>query len=516
MRRKIAFICLIIMSAAFCACVPNRSYRRGALHDQMPPAVVPIDGEACGNHKPYECVQTQDGYQAQHFYLAHIEFDDMGELWSIGNLNHDEGKWQSQLATALSVIKRAQEIAKLPKREVIVIAFVHGWHNNASAYDEEKKDLGNFKTVLQDLSTRTARDYPDRPPVLVGIFISWRGQVLAGNHLTSYWNRRDAATRVGGASLTEVVTRLMFATKGVPLAPGSADGCDSKPEEEYDNSHFVIIGHSFGARALEHGIDQSMLSLILERQAQAQECIATWNQHHAHGAPPESATFAAPADLLVFLNAANDSIEMKGIIEGLKRSGITVSRRSERDTSEPEPFLISITSDNDWATELIMPAAQWVSMPGMTFRTYDRTACEEGQLCDHSQSFYYRHSAASIPEMRSHTVIDQDLKSDDCKKAAETDDDWPYFTATVDSTERCFKIAENIVHPKDKTGREYPLWNKTPAFVINVPKTLIPGHTDIFQDGTEELLITIANHYDAFVSPTRLRTPAKLGFPSAP
>jgi hypothetical protein len=335
--------------------------------------------------------------------------------------------------------------------------------------------------------------------------LSWRGQSVAANHVSTYWNRRDAANRIGGASLTEVVTRLMLETKGVPIPDAK---CESHPEKE--SSHFVVIGHSLGARALEHAIAQPMLSSILERQATAQACITAWNYAHPKEPALTGVSFLAPADLIVFLNAANDAFEMKAIIEALKRSQIKVMRDgSDSAYGAGGPFLISVTSDGDWATERIMPVAQWFSIPGLAFRKYDANSCDEGQLCGHSQSFYYRHSAASIREMRSHTVSDQDIHSQKCKEASSTDDSWPFFVATVNGVERCFQIEENEKPRIGKSGQKYEPWNNTPAFVIGVPKTLIPSHTDIFQDGTEELLITIANHYETFLETTKMSTPAR-------
>jgi hypothetical protein len=452
---------------------------------------------------------TNGKYEAQRFYLAHIEFDDMGELWSIGDLNAGRTN-NSELDDALSTIDKAQQAAAVMKREVVVITFVHGWHNNASPYDEKHKDLGSFRTVLQDLSYRYSRDFRDSPPILIGIFISWRGQTVSGDLAATYWNRRDAAVRIGGLSLTEVIMRLMFQTKGVPLGPDLEDRCESTPAKM--NSHFVVIGHSFGARALEHAVGQPMLSLVLERQAQAQECIAQWNARHKKEPPLTGVSFYAPADLVVFLNAANDAIEMKASVEALKRSSLTVLRTDNTTVEDGAsgPFLISVTSDGDWATEIVMPLAQSLSMPGLAFRKYDNDACEKDQLCTRNQSYYYRHSAASIKEMRSHTVYDQNPSSSDCQAAQNTDDDWPYFAAVVKGSARCFKIEPNRSDRTDRYGKTYPPWNTTPAFIIGVPKTLIPSHTDVFQDGTEELLITIANHYDrAFTETTRMSTPAK-------
>lgn len=65
----------------------------------------------------------------------------MGELWSIGDLRQQAQSPESQLNTALATINKAQEIANRETRAVVVIAFVHGWHNNASAYDLESTEF---------------------------------------------------------------------------------------------------------------------------------------------------------------------------------------------------------------------------------------------------------------------------------------------------------------------------------------------------------------------------------------
>lgn len=501
-------------------CVSNRAYRRGdEVRPPQPPSVIePARSDSCDGAAATACITTLDGERKpQSFYLAYVEFDDMGELWSIGNLREGSGS-HSQLSRALDVIDRARAVARAQDRDLDVIVFIHGWHNNASAYDEKHKDLGSFRTVLETLSDRTGIAYPDKRPVLVGVFLAWRGQVLAGNKVTSYWNRRDAAVRVGGQSLTETVMRLMLETKGVPTPalPTRADRCDSKAQPANANDHFVVVGHSFGARALEHAIAQPMLSLILERQAEAQDCIERWNSHHPPDEALKSASFDAPADLIVFLNAANDALDMKSTIEALKRSDVDVTSANggAAGATASAPFMISITSDGDWATEEVMPVAQWLSMPAFNFRKYDRNAAEEGQLDNRNQAFFYRHSAASIPAMRSHIVCDEPVSSPACESAANQTNSWPYFVATFgkDKQKRCFKIEPNAA--KCDQAQPTPVWNDTPAYVISVPKTLIPDHTDVFQDGTAELLITIANYYSglftpAGAKPTRMRTPSK-------
>jgi hypothetical protein len=472
--------------------------------------------------------------QPPHYYLAHIEFDDMGELWSIGDLAAGSRTPMSQLENALDVVRRAQKLASTQDRELVVIAFVHGWHNNASSYDERRKNLGSFKSMMQSLSCDYGikvvgnRPVLDKRPVLVGVFLSWRGQSLRGDFASTYWNRRDAATRVGGPSMTEVVTRLMFMTKGVPLAPDPNNGCEWGSAQGKELAHFAIIAHSFGARALEHALTQPMLSLVLERQIQARECARERARRHPEQPRLDDLTAPAPADLIVFLNAANDAIGAKEMIEALKRSQIKIKRqKTDQTESEPRelsaPLMISITSDGDWATERIMPVAQWFSSSALAFRRYDnhdeKEKCEaEGQLCDHHQGYYYRHSEASIKEMRSHLVI-LFGNADSCKPKGINN--WPFFQ--VLGKNECFCIDSSGENPTtrdecglDESDRQKKFgsdtgWNGTPFYVIGVPKKLIKDHNDIFQDGTVDLLTTISTHFEILLS---RNGPATMSFPN--
>jgi hypothetical protein len=506
-RKATAIACLLGL-ALTCACVANRAYRRGPAYHQLPESVdrVPFNDADCSQS------QSLSGKSTQRYYLAHIEFDDMGELRSIGNLKKRDIA-ESQLENALDVIRRAQNVASSEKRALIVITFVHGWHNNASPYDEINKNLGSFKTVLQDLSCREALATPGKLPVLVGVFLSWRGQAVAGDPAFTYWNRRDAAVRVGGPSMTEAVTRLIFETKGVPLF---ADRCALAARASKRMSYFAIIAHSFGARALEHALTQPMLSMILERQMQTRECAQDWNQAHPENRI-ENLSFPAPADLIVFLNAANDAFEAKQTIEALKRANINVSQKPVEEArfvtvNSAAPFMISITSDGDWATERIMPKAQFLSSFALAFRRYDPNdkCADEGQLCDHKQSYYFRHSEASITGMRSHIVLEQKTTGS-CKG-----NPWPYFQ--VEGTGKCFCIDQNRYDPQDQCQKNKspddhvkfavgPVWNDTPFFVMGVPKSLIPNHNQIFQNGTEELLIAISSRYQTLSGATTLTSP---------
>jgi hypothetical protein len=512
----------ILLIIAFCVqsllygCVANRSYRRGGevvpkqMAKQLPASSEPLDPSMsdCGKLPEGSCIPLgKVGLKPKHFYLSYIEFDDMGELWSIGDLNAADqrlsGVKQSQLENAISSICRAKKQAESNHTELVVITFIHGWHNNASEYDERQKNLAGFETILQGLSYRGSAIDDAKPPVVVGVFIAWRGQVVAGDVVTSYWNRRDAARLVGGPSMTEAISRLMFETKGPSPSPNPTNGCRTESESEIDrNSHFIIIGHSFGARVLEHAITQPMLAIILERQSQADACVVAWNQRNPNKTQLRTISFEPPADLVVFLNAANDSFETKAVIEAFKRSHLCASHRSLGDTnptgcdefSVQGPLMISITSQGDWATGKVMPFAQTLSIPGKAFRPYDPNVCALGQLSGLKQTYFFRHNDGNVPEMQSHNVQYQD---DDKSKAECANNEWPFFNAEVSGHNRCFKIIRVTDAPHAKcpeTNAGVP-WNNTPFYVMKVPSTLIANHNDIFQDGTVELLNSLVLHY---------------------
>jgi hypothetical protein len=484
-------------------CVANRSYRRGTdVPKNSAQSIDPISSDQpdCKGIDNAKCIHVGRDSGPQKFYLAYIEFDDMGELWSIGDLKHPPTKGKSQLDNALDVIKNAkQRVESGQYNELMVVTFIHGWKNNASPWDENhKKSLYGFKTILQQL----ALEHPNRE--VVGVFIAWRGQSQTGDLFDTYWNRRDAAVRIGGPSMTEVMFRLMFATKGVQSPPDPAKGCQRSGLDP--DSFFMAVGHSFGARILEHAMAQPLIAMILEQKFQAEECARSWHDEHP-GAPLLTWQFEAPADLIVFINPANDAFGTKSLIEAFKRSQFTVDRINVDDRYGPMipgPLLISMTSDGDKATSLAMPIAQALSIPGIPLRQYDPEACEFGQAELKGQKSLFQRNDANVSELRSHSVTW--LKySQDCP------DEWPLFSAEVGGEKRCFQIRalkdmptggrSRDCHEKSETSHP---WNDTPFYVIKVPSALIRSHTDIFQPGTTELLVAIWNHFKILESPASM------------
>jgi hypothetical protein len=459
----------LLLGVSTSCLVSNRVYRRN-------PAIVPKAGTLDPSLPRYD--------------LAYLEFDDMGEFWTIGDLRHFETNTSaSQLAQALELIEKRKESS-----DVVVVTFIHGWHNNASPYDEQQRDknLWGFKNILQQLATKDpGRSY-------IGVFVGWRGELIKWDPFFTYWNRRDAATRVGGPSLSEAIFRLMFLTKGSgePLSDTTCQFSGS----EASRSRFIVVGHSFGGRALEGAVAQPFLTMLLERYYQVRNCQLGRGMRDAHS-DKVPVTFRSPADLIVFLNPANDAFESKAIIEGLKRMNIKVERQKYNQSEDEKsralalpsidldssgPLLLSVTSQGDWATGLVMPVAQSLSVPGKSFRpSYDENGEELGQLVKPQQSYYFSHNDGNVPQFITHEITGPAKgPAAHCPGSH-----WPNF----EGKDGCYTV------------RAAKNWNRTPFWIMNVPKSVEEDHNDIFNPGLDNLLGAIVQKYALDATETHLR-----------
>ncbi len=473
MSRTFIVIVLSLLAVAT-GCVPNRAYRTGVAGQRPPVQLAPtsqnIDLRVITTAKG-ACPQfdmpiteqprtsTVEIAAGKAYDLAIMEYDEEGEPWTIGNLCNSSLPENSQLATAVALIKMRKQDKTRP---VFVITFIHGWKNNASENNEERKNLAGFKQTLQSMAER----YPSLQ--FIGVFVGWRGQVIAADSFLSYWNRRDTANRIAGPSMTEALFTLMFATR-----PESAleDPCATAARPD-DDSHFVLVGHSFGGRILERAVAQPYMAMLVERAARQQAGCGTERTAAALRSPG----FRPPADLIVFLNPAADSLEGKAMIEGMMRLNIK---------TEPEgPLFLSISSQSDSATRTLMPLAQWTTLAGnsSTRKDYGNDAPQRGQIyqkkkdkiSQRRQSYYFNNSEANVPEMRTHSICL--ISSRDCSPR----DSRYEFTVGTKSY---------LMKPRSEA------WNNTPFWVIHSPGSLIRNHWDIFNSDVTGFLTWLIQKY---------------------
>jgi hypothetical protein len=399
--------------ALLTGCVPNRIYRPGPAAIETSPAIDGIPG-------------------GSHFKLAAIEFDDMGEAWekcaSISEVD------SCQLSRTVDLIRTEKQRAG----EVVVVVFIHGWKNNASKQNEEKKNLHDFKIVMERLSRAEAMSVQGvhHSPAYVGVYMAWRGQAVAGDLFATFWNRRDAAQRVGSTDFAESLYRIMGATK-----------------ENSPSSRIVIVGHSFGARVLETALTNTFVSLLIPRPG------------------GDQSEQLSPADLVVYVNPATDSFRTKQMIELMQRTGFDVARGQ---TAGKSPLFLSVTSVGDTATGVAFPLGQGLSAASKSFRSH-----YEGMPLSPPQKTFFTHTPGHIPYLFSHEVHNT-------QAPCVSEQDMVRFHARG----TCFELAP-------RSSR----WNDTAFWVTTVPKQVIRDHTDIFNDGFATMIIELMKHYQVLDSP---------------
>ena len=436
-------------------CVRNKPWRAGSASVQTAPVVAGATGPG-------------------HFKLGIVEFDDMGESWEKCTSLTDPNN--CQLTRTLDLIQKEKQGG----REVVVVVFTHGWKNNASPHNEAELNLRDFKLLMERVSAgepqRLARMQasasraagPAPAPIAhrsyIGVYMAWRGQSLPGDVILSFWNRRDAAQRVGSSDFAEAIYRIMAATK-----------------QDSPNSRIVVVGHSFGARALETALTNTFVSLLVP-QPDA-------------GGETHPLEILSPADLILYVNSANDSFRTKQMIELMKRTSFHIERGVPAPgapgnfaatplSAQAEaaarafyqgPLFLSVTSTVDRATGVAFPLGQGLSALRKSFRhDYDNSPGSP------SQKTFFTHTPGHIPYLFSHQVQ-------------------PVAPGPCDSQPGLFRF--------QLPGQCYQLtpvvrrWNDSPFWVVTVPPTIVKDHSDIFNANFSTMIIDLMEYYRVLDSP---------------
>jgi hypothetical protein len=402
--------------------------------------------------------------------MAFLEFDEMGEMWD-----------PAQLGVALRLIEKAKT-----HPHPIIVTFTHGWKNNALD-DRPKHVNGNvsgFEGVLDLLkdSTKNGGRFPDSP--VVGIYIGWRGNLVSEywpvRQQFSYFNREGAAIRIPGASLTAALTQIME-TAHSPM-PKVAD---APPV-------LVIAGHSFGGLIMERALTQAMTDYVLRGGTQSD---GPW------------------ADLVVFVNSAAAASEGKQMLNLLKsREAIyRVSAQAELNEATSDvgtslkrtsdrPLFLSISSVGDAATRFGLvighgPSAIDRDLQG-SWRTY--THPEPPNIP--SQQSFYLSTTAHLDAVQSHLIVEAPAQPGQCGKIFGQPVEVSVGGNPATAAKKSYVICE-------KPNR----WNDTPYWAMEMPATIVPDHSGIFNSNFVRLLIQFLPSYDEMANPAdrpRLSTPA--------
>jgi hypothetical protein len=460
---------------------------------------------------------------------AFIEFDEDGQLYDA-----------AQVAAARKLIE--VEKARAKNGKIITVLYVHGWKNNAAEAPPggKPKDVEKFQGALFELGSRAqaaaaaaatpGAPRPETVPV-VGIYIAWRGKTLMGPSwftFTSLWSRRNTANNIGD---------------GRDLGP-TIQGFIDLSNKDNDNSRVLLVGHSFGARVLEHAIESKQVTLF--------------------DGDPAAGPVRPRVDLVLYVNSANDSRLSMGHIQALQGTGIKVHHpeftpaKCDPSTDEGKALdpdsrrricgdyalLVAISSTGDSATKYLLPAANTIngdrlvpelqkSLPplptGTTFLDPPPSAGKVRKTAAGHFSFLQSHVAHSItcPPLPRETppqeqTVDQkieeavrraladaqgrpeDVAARRQREAAEarrrrdeenarfdralhpvcaeTSDTCRFMFRTLSQTPACFQVDQRVA-AAGKTP-----FNSTPFWVFNVEPTVIKDHGDIWNISFIELL----------------------------
>jgi hypothetical protein len=434
---------LLALVAAVSGCVGQARYRFIANQPECfenGPDPVPGNGTRNGRWPSLDCRQS-------FFKAGFIEFDDDGNAMDPAQLQK---------------VRRLIEFEKqrVPDRKVITMLYVHGWRNNARQADpgDKAKDVEKFQAALSELGYRSRDASPKRPVPVVGVYMGWRGRSLNGPGwftFIDYWQRRNAANRVGGGrDFAGAVNDVINATNG--LSSG-------------DESRVVLVGHSFGARVLEHAIETDRVRLYDEASA---------------------GSVRPRVDLVLYVNSANDSRLSLRRVDSLKKTGLKVRRpdynesqcagRSAEPMCGDYPLLVAITSRGDQATKRLLPVANSLNQDkaAAPLTPISAPAGPDGYLDEIPRPGRFgKTAAAHFPFLQSHEVEEIRCPATGEPVCASGDRKCFAFRGRGECP-ACYKATART--PQSAGGKTLSPFNETPFWIMDVDSRVVKDHGDIW------------------------------------
>jgi hypothetical protein len=265
---------------------------------------------------------------ATNYTLGYVEFDDQGWIFN---------KQQSEAITS--------EFSNESKTNgLLIVAYVHGWKHNASSEDDNVEMFHNHilsrLAVMENfLSTNESRP----PRRVVGVYVGWRGlsdSIPLVNNV-SFWNRKNAAERVGHGAVIELLSQL----------EDLRNQSNQNNKSEIANHHrsltkLLILGHSFGGDI----VFSATAPVLTERMVQ--------NYEGTNAIPPKGL-----GDLVVLINPAFEAARF----ETLQRLATTKQFPAGTNCT-----LAIFTSKADDATGIAFPAGRFFSALFQTHRNREQ------------------------------------------------------------------------------------------------------------------------------------------------
>ena len=391
--------------------------------------------------------------------LRIVQADDYGSFWD----------------TAVAQKTLADVQAFSETQNTLVVLFIHGWHHNAAADDE---DLQASAATLAALHAELAK--PERGDLrermtgsrdfrLVGIYVGWRGRSLPGllDYLT-FWGRKNAAERTGDGDVSEFVLRL----QRIFLRANQVDPRDPDRIRK-PFTGLVTVGHSFGAQVLWKTISRELEEPLAERAP----CLAdvldpTLGPRDVRERTPINGL----GDLNILLNPA---------LEAYQYARVDALYRQLSYPSGQTPQVVVFSADNDDARKIWFPLARAVTSP---FRPRFRPDYQ-GPL--------YGVALGELPSQRTHVLGLAPAGRVDSLQPKDYDDETKILDFDF-TGETAFGGIE--LKPDGGAAQQAGRVAYSPVMVVQTHDKIIDGHGGIFQPGFREFV----SKYVAYIEGKRL------------
>ena len=279
------------------------------------------------------------------FNLYVFEFDDDGLAWNRERQERSFAAIQNELDT----------------RPAVVLAFVHGWKNDASVCNG---NLACFREVLEIVAkTEKAIAGSGTPRRVVGVYIGWRGGTVKGDGFasrmakqTTFWGRKHTAHVIGdNGGVTALIERLRTIVAQSRFRRGER----TIARASFGTTSVVFVGHSFGGALLFSAVATSLnasvgaaiqgrddpVTVQAQRRPQAQQRVA----------PPARPVIT---DRDVFVRSDGDLVILVNPAMEASRFANLANTRNLRFDSRQVPIFLTLASEGDGAVGRFFPIGQ--------------------------------------------------------------------------------------------------------------------------------------------------------------
>ena len=415
--RILPILALILILAG---CSANELYR----HDYNV-CVYGGPGDCAANALQASALDTAGEYR-----LGFVEYDDQGQL-------RDRNQMQA-------VLDEYYKIAS--EKDVLLVAFVHGWHHSAKPEDQNITEFRKLLTKLSRYEEIGSTQQKRTRRKVLGLYIGWRGDSIDVEYLNAltFWERKNTAHKVGQQGVSEVLLRLE------EIVNVRAAMQEQPPPPTH--SRLVVIGHSFGGAV----VFTSLQNVLADRYLDSRRGKAVQGDAKGFG------------DLVVLLNPAFEALRFSTLYD-------ISQQHCRRYFPSQVPKLAILTSEADYATKYAFTIGRSLSTLFETHTDLERHYCSDQgrQQRTLAEGKADRAAVGHFEPFQTHRLnaVSVQTEREDDFDLLQLKRSWAEqkHAATLD-----FEGTE-LIH----LGMTRPL---NPYLNVEVDKELIGGHNDIWRD----------------------------------